>query len=82
MLIPISYASIFGGCCTLLGTSTNILASGIMSESALYPKMSALGMFELAKIGLPLLLGGVLFLVLFGQKLLPERKHLAALYQP
>jgi di/tricarboxylate transporter len=79
MLIPISYASIFGGCCTLLGTSTNILASGIMSESALYPKMSALGMFELAKIGLPLLLGGVLFLVLFGQKLLPEREALSSI---
>ena len=38
MLIPISYASIFGGCCTLLGTSTNILASGIMSESPFIPK--------------------------------------------
>ena len=32
MLIPVSYASIFGGCCTLMGTSTNILASGIMAQ--------------------------------------------------
>ena len=32
MLIPISYASIFGGCCTLVGTSTNILASGIITN--------------------------------------------------
>ena len=79
MLIPISYASIFGGCCTLLGTSTNILASGIMSESALYPQMSAMGMFELAKIGLPLLLGGLFFLVIFGQKLLPHREALSSI---
>ena len=35
LLIPVSYASIFGGCCTLIGTSTNILASGFMSSSSL-----------------------------------------------
>ena len=54
MLIPVSYASIFGGCCTLMGTSTNILASGIMGSNPFYPEMNSLSMFELAKIGLPL----------------------------
>ena len=39
MLIPVSYASIFGGCCTLVGTSTNILAIGILTNSTVYPEM-------------------------------------------
>ena len=77
LLIPVSYASIFGGCCTLVGTSTNILASGIMSESASYPEMQPLGMFELSKIAFPLLAISLGFLVLFGRRLLPEREALS-----
>ncbi|MDA7823617.1 SLC13 family permease [Opitutales bacterium] len=79
MLIPISYASIFGGCCTLLGTSTNILASGFMADSSYYPNMEGMGMFELVKIGLPLLTAGLLFLVFFGYRLLPEREALSSI---
>ena len=77
LLIPISYASIFGGCCTLIGTSTNILASGFMSNSSLYPDMKAMEMFELTTIGLPLMFLGIIFLILFGKKLLPEREALS-----
>ena len=77
LLIPISYASIFGGCCTLIGTSTNILASGFMSSSKYYPDMGSMGMFELTKIGFPLMILGILFLVFFGKKLLPEREALS-----
>jgi di/tricarboxylate transporter len=77
LLIPVSYASIFGGCCTLIGTSTNILASGFMSSSSLYPDMQAMGMFELTKIGMPLMILGILFVILFGKKLLPEREALS-----
>ena len=77
LLIPISYASIFGGCCTLIGTSTNILASGFMSSSTLYPSMGPMRMFELAEIGIPLMIVGTAFLVLFGKKLLPEREALS-----
>ena len=77
LLIPISYASIFGGCCTLIGTSTNILASGFMSSSTLYPSMGPMRMFELAEIGVPLMIVGTAFLVLFGKKLLPEREALS-----
>lgn len=76
MLIPLSYASIFGGCCTLVGTSTNILASGIMSTSEIYPQMSPMSMFELTKIGLPLMFVSLGFLIIFGRKLLPEREAL------
>jgi len=77
MLIPVSYASIFGGCCTLVGTSTNILASGIITNSTIYQNMEPLGMFELAKIGLPLLAISLSFLVLFGRRLLPDREALS-----
>lgn len=75
LLIPLSYASIFGGTCTLVGTSPNLLASGILSQAGFAP----LSMFELSKIGLPLLAGSTLYLVLFGRKLLPDRAQLTAI---
>ncbi len=79
LLIPISYASIFGGCCTLIGTSTNILASGFMTKSLHYPNMKAMEMFELSKIGLPLLFTGLFYLIFFGRRLLPEREALSSI---
>ena len=79
LLIPLSYASIFGGCCTLVGTSTNILASGIMGKNEIYPKMEPLGMFELAKVGLPLFFVAAGYLILFGRRLLPDREALASI---
>lgn len=75
LLIPLSYASIFGGVCTLMGTSTNILMSGILKQHGLAP----LGMFELAAVGLPLLFVAGGFLVVFGPKLLPVRETLTAI---
>lgn len=75
LLIPLSYASIFGGTCTLLGTSTNLLASGILVDSGHEP----IGMFELASVGLPILAFGSLYLVLFGNKLLPHRETLTSI---
>ena len=75
LLIPLSYASIFGGTCTLLGTSTNLLASGILLDSGHAP----IGMFELAAVGLPILACGSLYLVFFGNKLLPHRETLTSI---
>ncbi|NJM55618.1 MAG: SLC13 family permease, partial [Verrucomicrobiae bacterium] len=75
LLIPLSFASIFGGCCTLVGTSTNVLASGILKSRGFEP----LGMFELAAIGAPLFIGGLAYLSLFGWKLLPVRETLTAI---
>jgi di/tricarboxylate transporter len=76
LLIPMSYASIFGGCCTLVGTSTNVLASGIMGRNEIYPEMEPLGMFELAKVGLPLFFVATGYLALFSRRLLPDREAL------
>lgn len=75
LLIPLSYASILGGTCTLIGTSTNILASGIITEHGQQP----IHMFELAQVGLPLLGIGILYLLFFGRKLLPIRETLTTM---
>ena len=72
-LIPLSYAAVFGGCCTLVGTSTNILASGLLADSG----QSPLGMFEIGAVGLPLALVGAAYVAWFAPKLLPVRKTLA-----
>ena len=69
LLIPLSYASILGGMCTLIGTSTNILVSGVATSQGL-PGFSV---FTLAPIGLSLLVVGVLYLTYFGSRLLPDR---------
>ncbi|MEM9595245.1 MAG: SLC13 family permease [Acidobacteriota bacterium] len=75
LLIPLSFASIMGGCCTLVGTSTNILASSVLSASGAEP----LGMFEIAWVGVPLLLMGCLYLMVFAQRLLPDRETLTSM---
>ena len=75
LLIPLSYASIFGGTCTLVGTSTNILASGVLEAAQMEP----IAMFELAWIGLPMLLVGSIYLVILGPHLLPHRESLTSI---
>jgi len=69
-LIPLSYASILGGMCTLIGTSTNLVVSGLMVEFG-YP---ALGMFEITRVGLPCALIGLVFMLTIGRHLLPQRR--------
>lgn len=69
LLLPLSYAAIVGGTCTLIGTSTNLVVDGMLQSS----KGIHLGLFEVAWVGVPLLLVGGGFLVLFGSRLLPDR---------
>ncbi len=70
LLIPLSYASQFGGVCTLIGTSTNLLVSSI-SDKAGY---GAFSMFEFAPLGLILVGAGVVYFLSVGQWLLPARR--------
>lgn len=70
LLIPLSFASQFGGVCTLIGTSTNLLVSSI-SERAGH---GALGMFEFAPLGMIMLGAGTVYLAVFGRWLLPDRR--------
>lgn len=71
LLIPLSYASIFGGTCSLIGTSTNILVSGIAEEHGLPP----FSMFLVTPMGLVLLGAGVVYMVILGLRILPDRKQ-------
>jgi di/tricarboxylate transporter len=71
-LIPLSYATIFGGVCTLIGTSTNLVVHGLILENG----YNGFSMFELGKIGVFLTIGGTLYLAIFGNKLLPGKRIL------
>ncbi len=75
LLMPLSYASILGGCCTLIGTSTNLLANGVLADMG----EPSLSMFELAPIGIPVAIAGIGYLVIFGPRLIPARSSAAAM---
>ncbi len=70
LMIPLSYAAIAGGTCTLIGTSTNLVVNGLLIEETSLP---GLGMFELSWIGIPLVIMVILFVVLTSKWLLLER---------
>ncbi len=69
MLMPLSFASMFGGVCTLIGTSTNILVSGVAAENNLEP----FSMFEMTRMGLVFFGVGLLYMMLIGIRLIPNR---------
>ncbi|WP_084395760.1 SLC13 family permease [Henriciella aquimarina] len=75
LLIPLSYASIFGGMTTLIGTSTNLLVDGVSQEAGLAP----FGIFEITAAGLCLAAAGTVYMVVAGRWLLPTRESLADL---
>jgi di/tricarboxylate transporter len=72
LLMPLSYTSILGGCCTLIGTSTNLLVNGALRDLGERP----MSMFELAPLGVPVALVGIAYLTIFGPKLIPARSSI------
>ena len=70
-LIPISYAAILGGMCTLIGTSTTLVVHGLLIENG----QPGLSFFEISSVGVPVALAGLVFLWIFGNRLLPDRKE-------
>ena len=74
-LIPLSYASVLGGTCTLIGTSTNLVVNGILLDRG----EPGLRMFELAWVGVPAAAIGALYLALAGKRLLPAREMLTSI---
>ena len=71
LLIPLSFASILGGTCTLVGTSTNVAASGFLARSGFQP----FTLFEFLPVGATACLLGIVYMVLFGHRLLPSVKE-------
>lgn len=70
-LIPLSYATILGGVCTLIGTSTNLVVHGLMLDNG----FSGFSMFELGMVGVPLAFSGYLYMSYIGVHLLPGEKN-------
>ena len=69
LLMPLAFASLMGGTCTLIGTSTNVAVSGAITKLGLKP----LGMFEFTGVGVIIVLVGILYMVFIGTRMVPER---------
>ncbi len=75
LMLPLSYAAILGGVCTLIGTSTNLIVSGMLSDS---PNLkNPLKLFDLAWVGVPVAVIGVGYILLVSRWLLPDRRAAA-----
>jgi di/tricarboxylate transporter len=78
VLIPVSFMSILGGMTTLIGTSTNLVVHGMMADAVaarpdLAQSLRPMGLFEIGALGIPCAVIGVLYLIFFSRRLLPER---------
>jgi len=75
LMIPLSYAAILGGTCTLIGTSTNLVVNGLLLENE---TTQGLHLFELAWVGVPVMLVGLAFILATSRWLLPDRRPVMA----
>ena len=79
LFIPLSYAAVLGGLCTLIGTSTNLVVHALMIEAQKTdPAMPLMGMWTISAVGVPCALVGVAFVLIASPKLLPDRKSARA----
>ena len=80
LFMPLSFASILGGVCTLIGTSTNIVVAGALAAAVAAGDIAVpegdpapkIGMFTLSWVGVPVMIVGLAYILLFGRKLLPR----------
>jgi len=70
LMLPLSYAAILGGCCTLIGTSTNLIIHGLVLE---HTDLGSMGFFDIAAVGAPVAILGFLYVITVQRWLLPER---------
>ncbi|MCS2609627.1 SLC13 family permease [Halomonas dongshanensis] len=77
LLMPLSFASILGGTVTLIGSSTNLVVYGLVTQR--YPELN-LHLFDLAWVGIPVALVGLGYLILLGPKLLPARESVSGVF--
>jgi di/tricarboxylate transporter len=79
LFIPLSYAAVLGGTCTLIGTSTNLVVQGMMIQAqATDPTMPTMGMWTISPVGVPSAVIGIAFVLLVSSRLLPNRKSAGA----
>ncbi|SDJ94484.1 Di-and tricarboxylate transporter [Catalinimonas alkaloidigena] len=71
LLMPLAFASILGGTCTLIGTSTNVAVSGYLQKTGMEP----IGMFELLPVGAAIFVIGLVYMVLTNRVLMPHREE-------
>jgi di/tricarboxylate transporter len=69
LLMPLAFATILAGTITLIGTSTNLVVSGLLTQYKLAP----MGMFELAPVGIPITLAGLVYMMTLGRRIIPDR---------
>lgn len=79
LLLPLSYAAILGGTCTLIGTSTNLVVNGLMRQAStdnpvFRQSLAPMSLFEMSWLGVPLAILGILYMLVVGRRLLPSRK--------
>ena len=77
LLLPLSYAAILGGTCTMIGTSTNLVVNGLLSRET----GMTLSLFEIAWVGLPCTIVGFVYILLTGRWLLPDRIPASAAFE-
>lgn len=77
LLIPLSYAAILGGTCTLIGTSTNLIINGLLLSEVGIP----LGMFEPAYVGIPVAIIGFIYMMTLGRQLLPDTQSALSTFE-
>lgn len=79
LMLPLSYAAILGGCCTLIGTSTNLVVYGLLRA---HPETNReLGLFDLAGVGVPCAIVGLAYIMLASRKFLPDRRPASKDYE-
>jgi di/tricarboxylate transporter len=77
LYLPMAYAATFGGVCTLVGTSTNLIVNGLLIEAT----GSGMPMFDLAWVGVPCAIAAILFLLGTNRWLLPDRRPAIAIHE-
>lgn len=74
LLIPLSFAAILGGCCTLIGSSTNLMVNSLLSDYS-SDDIELLGLFDFTIVGGVMLVLGFLYILFIGYKFLPNNKN-------
>ncbi len=74
LLIPLSYAAILGGCITLIGTSTNLIVNGMVKDQNIIPGLKSLDMFSFSWVGIPMMIIGIVYLLIWSKRILPNKK--------